>query len=43
MLKNYGYGVVRDFAGHGIGKNMHEDPEFLIMEQLEQGCVLRLE
>lgn len=24
-----GFGVVRDFAGHGIGKNMHEDPEVL--------------
>jgi methionyl aminopeptidase len=22
-----GYGVVRDFVGHGIGKNMHEDPQ----------------
>ncbi|HEV2601661.1 MAG TPA: type I methionyl aminopeptidase [Candidatus Babeliales bacterium] len=24
-----GFGVVRDFAGHGIGKQMHEDPEIL--------------
>ncbi len=22
-----GFGVVRDFVGHGIGKNMHEDPQ----------------
>ena len=22
-----GYGVVRDYVGHGIGRNMHEDPE----------------
>ena len=22
-----GYSVVRDFVGHGIGKNMHEDPQ----------------
>ena len=21
------YGVVRDFVGHGLGKNMHEDPQ----------------
>ena len=28
-LKRHGYGVVRDFAGHGIGKSMHEDPEIL--------------
>ena len=26
-VEKYGYGVVRDFAGHGIGKRMHEDPE----------------
>ena len=29
-IQNYcedkGYGVVRDLVGHGIGKNMHEDP-----------------
>ncbi len=23
---NHGYGVVRDLVGHGIGKDMHEDP-----------------
>ena len=22
-----GYGVVRDFVGHGIGQKMHEEPE----------------
>ena len=22
-----GYGVVRDFVGHGIGRNLHEDPQ----------------
>ena len=25
--ENYGYGVVREFCGHGLGKKMHEDPE----------------
>jgi methionyl aminopeptidase len=29
VVENAGYGVVRDFAGHGIGKRMHEDPEVL--------------
>ena len=23
----YGYGVVRDYVGHGIGQRMHEDPQ----------------
>lgn len=25
--EGYGYGVVREFVGHGIGKEMHEDPQ----------------
>ena len=25
--ERYGYGVVRDYVGHGIGREMHEDPE----------------
>lgn len=25
--ENAGYGVVREFVGHGIGKEMHEDPQ----------------
>jgi len=31
LMQNYaeskGYGVVRDFVGHGIGKSMHEEPK----------------
>lgn len=36
-----GFGVVRDFAGHGIGKNMHEDPEVLNYGAPGKGPVLR--
>jgi methionyl aminopeptidase len=25
--KKYGYGIVRDLAGHGVGLHFHEDPE----------------
>lgn len=25
--ESYGYGVVRDFIGHGVGVNLHEDPQ----------------
>jgi methionyl aminopeptidase len=25
--ESHGYGVVREFVGHGIGKDMHEDPQ----------------
>ena len=27
MCEGEGYGVVREFVGHGIGKSMHEDPQ----------------
>lgn len=26
-VEGFGYGVVRELVGHGIGKNLHEDPE----------------
>ncbi|MGK7392192.1 MAG: type I methionyl aminopeptidase [Candidatus Cyclobacteriaceae bacterium M2_1C_046] len=26
-VEQYGYGVVRELVGHGVGKNLHEDPE----------------
>ena len=25
--KQHGYGVVRDLVGHGLGRNLHEDPQ----------------
>lgn len=25
-VKPYGYGIVEEFTGHGIGRNLHEDP-----------------
>ena len=25
--EKYGYGVVKDFVGHGLGRDMHEDPQ----------------
>ena len=27
MCEGEGFGVVREFVGHGIGKSMHEDPQ----------------
>jgi methionyl aminopeptidase len=26
-VENHGFSVVRDFVGHGIGRNLHEDPQ----------------
>lgn len=41
VIESQGYGVVRDFAGHGIGKRMHEDPEVLNYGKPGRGPVLR--
>ena len=40
-VEKHGLGVVRDFAGHGIGKQLHEDPELLNYGSPGQGPVLR--
>ena len=40
-VERHGYGVIRDFAGHGIGKHMHEDPEILNYGTPGQGPVLQ--
>lgn len=41
VVEKNGYGVVRDFAGHGIGKRMHEEPEVLNYGQPGKGPVLQ--
>ena len=48
LMQNYaeskGYGVVRDFVGHGIGQKMHEEPKvpnFVSRELLKDDIVLR--
>lgn len=49
FIKPYGYGVVRDLTGHGIGKNMHEEPmipnfhTFRRGVKLEAGMTLAVE
>ena len=39
--ESFGYGVVRDLCGHGIGKEMHEDPEIPNYKKLRPGIKLR--
>lgn len=49
FIESYGYNVVRELCGHGIGKQLHEDPQILNYAQkgreikLEQGMVFCLE
>jgi methionyl aminopeptidase len=39
-IKN-GFSVVQDFVGHGIGRNMHEDPQVLNYGPPHQGPLLK--
>ncbi len=44
LAENAGFGVVRDYVGHGIGKQMHEDPKipnFVSKELLMNDLLLR--
>ncbi len=41
-VEKHGFGVVRDFAGHGIGKSMHEDPEVLNYGKPGKGPLLQV-
>lgn len=37
----FGYGVVREFTGHGIGKQLHEDPQILNFGPPGRGVLLK--
>ena len=39
--EQHGYGVVRDLVGHGIGRNLHEDPQVPNFGRRGQGRKLR--
>jgi len=47
--KKFGYGVVRELVGHGLGESMHEDPQVPnygkrgTMAKLKEGMVLAIE
>ena len=49
FAKQNGVGVVRDYCGHGIGRNMHEEPSIPNFGKpgtgplLEKGMVLAIE
>jgi len=41
VVEENGCGVIRDFAGHGIGKSLHEEPEVPNYGQPGKGPILR--
>lgn len=48
-LKPFGYGIVEDYTGHGIGKSLHEEPQILNYDLgingdiLPENCVICIE
>ena len=38
---SFGYGVVRDLVGHGVGSNLHEDPQIPNFTQKSRGIRLK--
>ena len=48
-VESHGFSVVKDFVGHGIGKDMHEDPQVLHYgtpgrgQRLVEGMVMTIE
>ena len=49
FVESHGYGIVRELCGHGIGKELHEEPQVLNYGErksgvkLEQGMVICIE
>ena len=39
-ISQFGYGIVTDFVGHGIGKKLHEDPQIPNFAQRKRGIKL---
>lgn len=40
-IKPFGYGIVRDLVGHGIGTSLHEDPQIPNFAQRRRGLKLQ--
>lgn len=40
-ISRYGYGIVADLVGHGIGTKLHEDPQIPNFAQKRKGILLR--
>ncbi len=39
-ISSFGYGIVRDLVGHGIGSSLHEDPQIPNFRQKKKGMKL---
>lgn len=49
FVRPYGYGIVRDYVGHGVGRHLHEDPQVpnyrpkYRLPRLKRGMILAIE
>ena len=41
FIKPHGYGIVKELAGHGIGRSLHEDPLILNFGNPDTGELLQ--
>ncbi len=41
FISKHGYGIVRELVGHGLGKNLHEDPEIPNYGKKGAGALLK--
>lgn len=41
VIRPHGYGIIRDFVGHGVGKTMHEPPQIPNFGARRRGDTLR--
>ena len=41
FVTGHGFGIVRDLVGHGIGRELHEDPQIPHFQQRKRGLRLR--
>lgn len=40
-ISKFGYGIVEDYVGHGIGSEVHEDPDVPNFETVKRGATLK--
>ena len=40
-INQHGYGIVKELVGHGLGKNLHEEPEIPNYGKLGTGKILK--
>ena len=41
FINQFGYGIVEDYVGHGIGKKVHEDPEIPNFATKSKGALIK--